>query len=340
MGEITYLIRDKQPLPVCFFSGTVVLVDDNASFLDSLRLSLTKVPLQRVFTSPKQALDFFQHEYKPTLMQAEWLSIDETVDSDNETSQSVKLHIPNIHQLIYSAARFKEIPVVIVDYSMPGINGLEFCQALQGKPLRKVMLTGEADFDIAVKGFNQGVIDQFIMKSAIDELGTQLTDVIHQMQWHYFQTLSQPILEQLALQAPVCLLDPAFIKHFQVICAEHSISEFYMLERSGSFLLLNSAGVGYWLIVKTARDLDNYADIAKNTDGAPECIVSALQQYRQVPYFYTDQDHQTHVEHWSKFMHDAQCFTGEQTYYYALLKLPGHYGLDLTNIVSLEKVLA
>ena len=48
---------------------------------------------------------------------------------------------------------------------MPDINGIEFCQNLKDKKVFKIMLTAEADSNIAIKAFNDGLINKFILKT-------------------------------------------------------------------------------------------------------------------------------------------------------------------------------
>ena len=68
---------------------------------------------------------------------------------------------------IYNKERFGETSVVVVDFAMPQMNGEEFCRKLgqlKGNSVKIIMLTGEADEEMAVRLFNAGVIDKFLRK--------------------------------------------------------------------------------------------------------------------------------------------------------------------------------
>ncbi len=323
----------KPPIPVYFCPGTLALLDDNSAFLENLCLNLGITQRQRVFTAPQAALDFLQHTTIAT--QSTWLSVNKETDIDSEFGQLIELHIPAIHQTIYHTQRFTDMPVIIVDYAMPGMNGLEFCRALQHLPIKKIMLTGVANLDIAVEGFNQGIIDKFILKQDASALLPELRASIMQLQWAYYQHLSQPMHYQLNLQGDHCLFEPTFAAVFQQLCQQHQIAEFYLLDSSGSFLLLDATGTTYLLAVKSERDMEDYIDIARNVEQAPTVILEALMRRKKTPYFHTTVDHATPIEQWDNLLYDATLLTGKQAYYYACVPMPTRYLQHEPRILSL-----
>ncbi|QJW85133.1 response regulator [Ramlibacter terrae] len=58
--------------------------------------------------------------------------------------------------------------VCVVDFSMPGMDGLQALAELGDWPGSRVLLTGQADEQVAVRAFNRGLIDQFIPKQTQD----------------------------------------------------------------------------------------------------------------------------------------------------------------------------
>ena len=68
-----------------------------------------------------------------------------------------------IRNVVHDPDRFAEVSVAIVDYDMPGENGMEICRRLRNHPVRTVMLTGKADEKLATSAFNQGLIDRFVL---------------------------------------------------------------------------------------------------------------------------------------------------------------------------------
>ncbi len=66
--------------------------------------------------------------------------------------------------------RNPKVSVVVVDYAMPEMDGLEFCRRVSkvNPYIRKVMLTGKADEKLAVEAFNKGDIHYFLRKDSPD----------------------------------------------------------------------------------------------------------------------------------------------------------------------------
>ena len=69
--------------------------------------------------------------------------------------------------------------LLVLDTSMPTMDGLEALSELVEWPGSRVLLTGQADEQIAVRAFNRGLIDQFIPKQSPDIAGTLVAAVNH-----------------------------------------------------------------------------------------------------------------------------------------------------------------
>ncbi len=63
---------------------------------------------------------------------------------------------------------------------MPGMDGLETLSELVDWPGSRVLLTGQADEQVAVRAFNRGLIEQFIAKQAPD-ISRQLIDAVEHL---------------------------------------------------------------------------------------------------------------------------------------------------------------
>ncbi len=72
-----------------------------------------------------------------------------------------------------AAEKFYEKPfdIVISDYKMPGINGLEFLKWVRDNypDTIRIVLTGQADLEVAVEAINEGEIYRFFTKPWDDE---------------------------------------------------------------------------------------------------------------------------------------------------------------------------
>lgn len=108
----------------------VVFVDDNESFLSALKLSFAQEVETLGFSNPLDALEYFDQFPKGA----------------------------------------PSAPVLVVDYSMPQLDGIELCRRLGRSSPRKVLLTGQVVTRDVVEAFENKVIDAYINKSDSDFL--------------------------------------------------------------------------------------------------------------------------------------------------------------------------
>lgn len=103
------------------------------------------------------------------------------VDDDKNLLSSFKRQLRKKVNLVTSDSGEKGIKilkeqgpfaVVISDYSMPGIDGIEFLTLarLMAPDTVRIMLTGQADFNVAVDAINKGYIFRFLVKPCLPEV--------------------------------------------------------------------------------------------------------------------------------------------------------------------------
>ncbi len=97
---------------------------------------------------------------------------------------------------------------------MPEMNGLEFLFNVKNPFIKKVLLTGQADMELAIKAFNKQLIDQFIDKHD-PKLRLKLNSIIETFQDQYFRNtyklITDPIISN---QRDGYLVDPEFQTFF------------------------------------------------------------------------------------------------------------------------------
>jgi CheY-like chemotaxis protein len=110
-----------------YFPTTVALVDDDSRFLDAMGHKLRSILACETFSNPREALQFLRNTNDLFSYTNRILVHPEDQHLDYPT---VYINLRAINHEVYNPKRFSEIAVVVVDYSMPGLNGLEFCQRL------------------------------------------------------------------------------------------------------------------------------------------------------------------------------------------------------------------
>ena len=142
------------------FPTTVVLVDDNPRFLESLVLELPEQPATLTFTAAEEALAVVNAPPRTPPLYRRLFSHHRARPRDPADAQLIHLDLSLIEREISNPDRFRAVSVVVVDYDMPGLDGLEFCRRIEDPHVRKILFTGVADEKVAVAAFNDGLIDR------------------------------------------------------------------------------------------------------------------------------------------------------------------------------------
>jgi CheY-like chemotaxis protein len=330
-------------LPICSYPTTTILVDDNERFLMQMNNFLQAHNFYcNFYSDPKDALNFLNKNYAIN----PFINRCMTVDPDrNIDSFTIAFDFRKIHHEIYNPQRYEQISVIIVDYAMPQQDGLAMCKQINDELSLKLLLTGEVGSSLAVEAFNEGAINKFVRKGALD-LPDILIKNLYELQQLYFINLSDAVFTRTIndsyQQLPICLNDPLFITLFNDVCSKNQITEYYLLDEHGSFLMLNAQGKPSWLLVKSETDMQGICEQA-NEQHSKSHIVRALQSREVIPYFHTESDWDIGYddEELERYLHAASKLQGQnQVYYYAHIINPSPYQLAWDQIASFEKFLS
>ena len=324
---------------VCYFPSTVVLIDDNRNFLKSIIPGLNNDKAKyKIFSRPQSALEFLTEEYRMDSFINRCLLRPEEEQLEHRT---IDVDVRAIHNECHNSKRFDEISVLVVDYSMPGINGLELCKQVQDKPYKKILLTCEVDESIAIKAFNEGIIDKFIRKHD-PNLAKTINTAVHDLQKKYFHDLSRTVATGFSAhcgdeKTAVFLSDKVFIDFFDEVMQKTNAVEYYLMDSSGSFMFLDINGSPCWLAVKSEAEMSDFAGFAKD-DNAPLSVIEPLIKRNKIPYFHTDNELQTFPQNWKNFLHSAKQLKGKDDYFYALITDPKAYSIGkITSFADYSK---
>ena len=258
---------------------TVVFIDDNESFLRTLDLEVPGGWACKTFTDPQIALDFVQQQPSlPPLMDRCF-----SMQRRSPTEALIRLDLNLIEQEINHRDRFARISVVVVDYAMPVINGLEFCAALKDPLLQKAMLTGVADEKIAVAAFNAGLIHRFIPKQSNSSVNVIL-EFVDDLQQEYFNQYTARLKSTLAIDPPKFLTEPVIATYVEALMQRESLIEYYLVDDPPGLMLLQASGKICRLVALNEDGLRRQAQYAAD-HGAPKPILSAMQEGTKLGLF-------------------------------------------------------
>lgn len=303
------IMRMSKRLNLCHYPTTAVFIDDNQAFLDSLPLELDESLSYKAFVEPGHALEYIKMEkHRPMA----GLSC---IQHSGSEELGVRIDIQAIIEKINDDSRFQEPSVIVIDYDLPAMDGLELCRQIDDPCIKKILLTGVADEGVGVAALNERIIDYYVKKSA-PNMFAKLNSVIRGLQVGYFNDATYSIRETLETEYKF-FDDPVFIEYFNNLCDRMDIAEYYFTPLPQGFLMVTSTGSLSNLIIYTEDDIEAHCDIASDLN-APAELLDKMKSKKWVPYFPESSDgyYQSNVKYWEKSLLAAVNLTGEKSLYY------------------------
>lgn len=236
--------------------GSVVFLDDDPDYLETLALVLPRHWPVRLFIRPALCIHHLRRE--PRLWENDLWTQQLIVDLWRQG----KPLIPQI--LAYwsrATERYALTHVCVVDFSMPGMDGLQVLSELTDWPGARVLLTGQADERVAVGAFNRGLIDRFIPKQAGD-VALRLNEAVESLT-HRAQERNDLIWRSTLRSDQLTLLRDTDIQGaLQAFIARHWV-EYAVIGHPFGILGMDAGGNVSWLQLETREGLAAMAELAE-----------------------------------------------------------------------------
>lgn len=305
-------------LPLFYYQTTKVLVDDDQLLLDALKLECEKSHPIKTFNSAQKAKNFFNNYQSPL---SKYHFLEGNTDDDfyaDARHTPVDFDVTKIVRIANDTDKRNDISVMVVDYSMPNLNGLELSEAIKNLPLMKVLLTGRATYNEAIDGFNKGLIDRFIQKGKLD-MSELLAECLINLSLEYFRKQTAALLSHLEAARPLPLSDKAYINFFKEYCKKNAIIEFYLADKEGSMLCVDENKKEYIVAIHTDYSLDKWLDVyAEDLTTEQE---SKIRSRLEIPYFSHENEFSNlSLSERKKFFYPAKIIMGNQSYYYHIIE--------------------
>ena len=308
-----------------FHYTTVVIVDDNPDFLVNFSLRLEDDLAYRLFSSPQEALTYVNSSPESNSLLTRCLRNKSGFD---QGENYVVLDVDVLQRELRNKSRFRESAVVIVDYDMPGVNGIEFCRLIRRPGVRKILLTGVADEKIAVQAFNDGVIDKFILKQDGESVA-KINGYIREYQEQYFSEKGTFIKGALNGVTYGFLYLPGFLSLFASLCRARKVVEYYLTANPGGYLMLTQDGKALHLVVISEQDMRTHEEMIRDYNG-PRELLQLVSDRRVIPNFWEHGEfYSPEVSDWEKYVFPCQETGDGERYYYCILESPDYLlGVD------------
>lgn len=260
----------------------VILIDDDTGFLNSLSRQLDTDALFQCYSDVNSALTDINTQYHPGIY--ETCRGKPTEQIGLLSAQLVPWDFSCIYEQVINNHRFQEPSVVVVDYRMPSINGLELCSKIQKPEIRKVLLTGVFDTSEAINALNDGIISAYLNKNDTD-LSEKINSIIHKQQDNYFTEINRHFYTSGA-ETPGFLRDNSFKAYFTELCDKHEICEYYLTTDPYGILMYGKSKNDYYrLLVFTEDEMRTQWEIAES-QYAPAELTKQLALNTIIPDFW------------------------------------------------------
>ncbi len=313
-----------QPYALCSYPGNIVVLDDDRQFTSLISQTLASDFHVKLFNESQSAFSYFEKvgllsQTSPFLTPLE----SRELDTDGVV---YAIDYDRIITLLHNAARFDEPTVLLVDYHMPDMTGIEFLSKLNNKHIKKVLLTGVDEQSIAVDAFNQGLIDKFIVKSP--NLDGTLVHELHELNAAYFCELTT---RKLGEDIIAHVAQDNYLAVFQQWVKQHQLSEYYRIDDFGSVVGFTEHGDIVWLLIQpndiNSELIESYNQHHDSTLGSDKLI-----------YLLSDNDKNGSPEQWGHVVFDSvgEFITEKELFSYAMVK-NNYLAYDPSAIVSFSQ---
>lgn len=314
----------------CSFPTTLLVLDDDQDLLENIRYALSINKYKCICTSDPfeayQILDKNRGWTKSLLKKG----ISQVYQNNDPAFFSVSMDVSLLKKQVFNHDRFNNIAIAIVDFDMPKQNGLEFIRKLNDPHIKVIMLTGKATHNTVIQAFNKKEIHHYVSKGDPDYL-KKVNQYISQLHAEFFFNFSKFILDSLGETENQIFTNPAFIRLFNKVVRENEITEYYLLDESGSFFMLDAnANNQVWLIVKSKTDLQHFYELAQHDAQLPAETLHKLKDGKILTHFKEFNETLTSADTW-RFL-DAQPLDENGDFYYAIVKNDKYFELERSQI--------
>jgi CheY-like chemotaxis protein len=260
--------------PLFHRPGSIVFLDDDPDYLEMLALVLPRRWHVKLFTQPSDCIYYLQQE--PPFWEADaW--------NQQQLIEHWRAGKPLIPQILEYWSKYTEryalARVCVVDYSMPSMDGLQALAELLDWPGSRVLLTGQADEQIAVRAFNRGLIDQFIAKQSPDIAGKLIAALEHLLSIPNARH-AQTWRATLSPEQNALLRTPSISRDLAAFASKHWIEHITIGDPFG-VLGVDASGRASWLQLESREGLPALAELAV-LEGVPPASVEEIRSGRSL----------------------------------------------------------
>lgn len=298
----------KPLIPMFYFPLKILFVDDDNDLLESYHhLDLSNNIATE--SDPYKAIEALTKNHVGMIKIFDDITDEQNIDALTTDNESVvKFTFKNIQTFMNNDDKYDKYGIVVVDYKMPEMNGIELCNQINSKiDIIKILLTGEYKPLDALTAVNENRVDNYIPKGKPTTFN-DLVITINALQLKYFINATKNYCGLLENKFDF-LFDTAFAELINSSITNYNIVEYYLLSNTGSFLMKNKTD-SFIINTYTDKDLDVFCDMYEHIDHS---LLNKVKSRQLIPNFKIPKNIQI-----SDYFYPA---TKSGQYYYHLSKI-------------------
>ena len=266
-----------------FFPTTVMFVDDDALFLESCIGRYGRLYPTTASSSPSEALDRLKNNYQNWgSMLNRHLPQPMSRNADNSVN-FLALNPAAMLEISSTPDRSSTVTVVIVDYAMPSLSGLDFCSNIRDIPIGKILLTGKATVSVAIDAFNAGLIDQYVVKQD-PKISGRLTSEIDLLQNRFFRVASEQLVPRHQSSAYSFLSEKVFSEYCSRFVKIDRRIQYNVIDAPLGIIFNTTSEKSTFILVATDEDMKAQVEIA-TYQNAPVDLINGLRGGEILSFF-------------------------------------------------------
>jgi CheY-like chemotaxis protein len=227
----------------------------------------------------------------------------------------VDIDFQTMVNLYHNKERGNDISALIVDFKMPKLTGLELMKQILPSAIKRILLTGEAENELAIAAFNANTIDRFVHKGD-SSFAADLRLYVKQMTTQYFCDLTKPLLAHMEVEHRLPQSDPVFIDFFDKWACLNNIVEYFVFDKNGSMLVADQQGQVFYFIIHTEKTLDEFSELHAS-DKSVKFFVNAVMQRYKIPFFGLFREAwEFESTQWTNHFYSPEVLQGRERYYW------------------------
>lgn len=190
---------------------------------------------------------------------------------------------------------------------------------------------------MGIDAFNKGLIDAYIRKHQID-FYPAIQEALEKCQQSYFEEFSRRIetVFDPQDQRKTVICRPKFKDYFKQVIQTHKIREFYLLERTGSFLCLDENGNHGVLATQSKESVEFLLDSQEAETASPKILKALREGTHILCYKHLTETSLPAGVKWAEYTFKADCIQEEdETFLCAYV--PGKFGLQKENLTAFNE---